>query len=159
MIILQTHSKVWGRSIHLISIQYFSTGIIPDTWLSGIIRLVCKKKSGVNVKMILISIDLSQHSQLLWKTITCVLNNRLNYFLESNNLLTSGRAKYKKLEFVQPKYCVVNLFSTRMILIAPLLILVMISLTDSKDLDNDIQNKLFSIAQDVLCLASQGCIS
>ena len=71
----------------------FSSGIIPDAWLSGAIRPIYKKKGDVNDPNFYRPITILS---CFGKLFTCVLNQRLDYFLKYNNLLTSAQAGFRK---------------------------------------------------------------
>ncbi|MES9880523.1 MAG: reverse transcriptase family protein [Sedimenticola sp.] len=70
-----------------------STGILPDSWVLGQIMPIYKNKGDStkpeNYRPITIL-------SCLGKLFTCILNNRLNCFLDSNSILSENQAGFRK---------------------------------------------------------------
>jgi hypothetical protein len=78
-------------------VSYFNlvltTGIMPDQWLIGAIKPIYKNKGDINSPNSYRPITILS---CVGKLFTGILNNRLNNFLESNNILTSAQSGFRK---------------------------------------------------------------
>ena len=71
----------------------FDTGVLPDSWLNGIIMPIYKNKGNVN--------DPNEYRPItilscLGKLFTAILNNRINSFLDNNKLLNENQSGFRK---------------------------------------------------------------
>ena len=95
--ILNEHIKSTVHVMLPLYVQYFNlimeTGILPDTWTTGIIKPIYKNKGDpidpVNYRPITIV-------SCLGKVFTSVLNERLTAFLEDNEMLLENQAGFRK---------------------------------------------------------------
>ena len=95
---------VYAKLVNLI----LTSGTLPKSWLSGIIVPIYKNKGDIKQPENYRPITLLS---CLGKLFTCIVNQRLTDYIESNNLLNHNQCGFRRNHSTVDNICVIHMLS------------------------------------------------